>query len=196
MLKNIAFFGRNKIVKSLQTALNGGNRKFNLYFDRNEINIIDLRNRRFLYPKGAFVSVAQNIAQTPLNNDKWKIYANNLRLSKLQKNSAGGYGVANLNITAEAINKIVDIMSNSPLELHSARLSADSSLRGRIVDSHEAIQNFCDSKNDKNKSVRSATLKASSGTGVGVVREGEGSDFAIRKNPCIQAPTPLSLIHI
>ncbi len=127
MLKNLAFFGRNKIAKSLQTALNGGNRKFNLYFDRNEINIIDLANKRFLYPKGAFVSVAQNIAQTPLNNDKWKIYANNLRLAKLQKNSAGGYGVANLNITAEAINSIVDIVKNSsldsrnsPLELHSA----------------------------------------------------------------------------
>ena len=115
MLKNLAFFGRNKIAKSLQTALNGGNRKFNLYFDRNEINIIDLANKRFLYPKGAFVSVAQNIAQTPLNNDKWKIYANNLRLAKLQKNSVGGYGVANLNITAEAINQIVDIAKNSSL---------------------------------------------------------------------------------
>ena len=120
MLKNIAFFGRNKIVKSLQTALNGDNRKFNLYFDKGEINIVDLENKRFLYPKGAFVSVAQNIAMTPLNNDKWKIYANNLRLSKLQKNSAGGYGVANLSITAEAINKIVDIAGgNSPLGMQS-----------------------------------------------------------------------------
>ncbi len=65
-----------------------------------------------------------------------------------------------------------------------------SSLRGRIVDSHEAIQNFCDSKNSNNKSARSATLKALSGAGVGVVREGEGIDLAIRKNLRIQAPTP------
>lgn len=117
MLKNIAFFSNNKIVKSLQIALNGANRKYNLYFSNDEINIIDLQNRRFLYPKGAFVSVAQNIAQTPLNNDKWRIYANNLRLKKLQKNSDGNYGVANLKATAEAINRIVDIASgNSSLQ--------------------------------------------------------------------------------
>ena len=121
MLKNIAFFSNNKIAKSLQTALNGANRKYNLYFSKDEINIIDLQNRRFLYPKGAFVSVAQNIAQTPLNNDKWRIYANNLRLKKLQKNSDGNYGVANLKATAEAINRIVDIASgNSSLNKHSA----------------------------------------------------------------------------
>lgn len=121
MLKNIAFFSNNKIEKSLQTALNGANHKYNLYFSSNEINIIDLQNRRFLYPKGAFVSVAQNIAQTPLNNDKWRIYANNLRLTKLQKNSDGNYGVANLKATAEAINRIVDIASgNSSLNKHSA----------------------------------------------------------------------------
>ena len=117
MLKNLAFFSKNKIAKSLQNALNGANRKYNLYFSKDEINIVDLQTRRFLYPKGAFVSVAQNIAQTPLNNDKWRIYANNLRLTKLQKNSNGSYGVANLKATAEAINKIVDIakMSNSSL---------------------------------------------------------------------------------
>ena len=121
MLKNIAFFSNNKIAKSLQIALNGANRKYNLYFSKDEINIIDLQNRRFLYPKGAFVSVAQNIAQTPLNNDKWRIYANNLRLKKLQKNSDGNYGVANLKATAEAINRIVDITSgNSSLNKHSA----------------------------------------------------------------------------
>ena len=112
-LKNLAFFERNKIAKSLQTALNGANRKYNLYFSKDEINIVDLQTRRFLYPKGAFVSVAQNIAQTPLNNDKWRIYANNLRLKKLQKNSNGNYGVANLKATAEAINKMVDIVANS-----------------------------------------------------------------------------------
>lgn len=117
MLKNIAFFSNNKIAKSLQNALNGANRKYNLYFSNDEINIIDLQNRRFLYPKGAFVSVAQNIAQTPLNNDKWRIYANNLHLKKLQKNSDGNYGVANLKATAEAINRIVDIASgNSSLQ--------------------------------------------------------------------------------
>ena len=121
MLKNISFFSNNKIAKSLQNALNGANRKYNLYFSKDEINIIDLQNRRFLYPKGAFVSVAQNIAQTPLNNDKWHIYANNLRLKKLQKNSDGNYGVANLKATAEAINRIVDIASgNSSLNKHSA----------------------------------------------------------------------------
>ncbi len=117
MLKNIAFFSNNKIAKSLQIALNGANRKYNLYFSKDEINIIDLQNRRFLYPKGAFVSVAQNIAQTPLNNDKWRIYANNLRLKKLQKNSDGNYGVANLKATAEAINRIVDIAKKSNLSL-------------------------------------------------------------------------------
>ena len=47
----------------------------------------------------------------------------------------------------------------------------------------------------KNNHARSAhLLKASSGQvlncGKGVVAEGEGSDFAIRKNPCIQAPAP------
>ena len=113
MLKNLAFFERNKIAKSLQTALNGANQKYNLYFSKDEINIVNLQTRRFLYPKGAFVSVAQNIAQTPLNNDKWRIYANNLRLTKLQKNSDGNYGVANLKATAEAINKMVDIVANS-----------------------------------------------------------------------------------
>ena len=107
MLKNLAFFGRNKIAKSLQTALNGGNRKFNLYFDRNEINIIDLANKRFLYPKGAFVSVAQNIAQTPLNNNKWKIYANNLRLAKIENRAESA--------TIRAMNEIVDIAKNSSL---------------------------------------------------------------------------------
>ena len=122
MLKNLAFFERNKIAKSLQNALNGANRKYNLYFSQDEINIVDLQTRRFLYPKGAFISVAQNIAQTPLNNDKWRIYANNLRLKKLQKNSDGNYGVANLKATAEAINKMVDIVGNSSLGSHSADL--------------------------------------------------------------------------
>ena len=138
MLKNIAFFERNKIAKSLENALNGANRKYNLYFSKDEINIIDLQNRRFLYPKGAFVSVAQNIAQTPLNNDKWRIYANNLRLKKLQKNSNGNYGVANLNITAEAINAMVDIADNSN----------NPSLRGESIDSQKQStikSNLCDS---------------------------------------------------
>ena len=141
MLKNIAFFSNNKIAKSLQIALNGANRKYNLYFSKDEINIIDLQNRHFLYPKGAFVSVAQNIAQTPLNNDKWRIYANNLRLKKLQKNSDGNYGVANLKATAEAINRIVDIASgNSSLNKHSADF-ADSTHPLRHPIAREGEQN-------------------------------------------------------
>ena len=149
MLKNIAFFSNNKIAKSLQTALNGANRKYNLYFSKDEINIIDLQNRRFLYPKGAFVSVAQNIAQTPLNNDKWRIYANNLRLTKLQKNSDGNYGVANLKATAEAINRIVDIADNSN-DLSLLGKSQDSrptsSLRDSRSESKQSKKNnLCDS---------------------------------------------------
>ena len=141
MLKNLAFFERNKIAKSLQNALSGQNRKYQLYFTQDEINIVDLQTRRFLYPKGAFVSVAQNIAKTPLNNDKWRIYANNLRLKKLQKNSNGNYGVANLNITAEAINRIVDIVDNSN----------NPSLRGESQDSRPA-SSLRDSRSESKQS--------------------------------------------
>ena len=167
MLKNIAFFSNNKIAKSLQTALNGANRKYNLYFSKDEINIIDLQNRRFLYPKGAFVSVAQNIAQTPLNNDKWRIYANNLRLKKLQKNSDGNYGVANLKATAEAINRIVDIASgNSSLNKHSADF-ADSTHSLHHPSAREGEQNATTFAVDKESNdVKSNNLPLPCGGGL------------------------------
>lgn len=100
MQKNIAFFGANKIAKTLQLTLNGQNRKFALYFNRSEINIINLQTKTFLYPKNSFLAISQNIAQTPLNNDKWSIYANHLKLTKIHKDSP-------LNATETAINSIV-----------------------------------------------------------------------------------------
>lgn len=102
MLKNIAFFNQNKIAESLKIASKGQNRKFALFFNQSEINIIDLKQRRFLYPQNAFLQIAQNIASNPLNNDKWSIYANNLTLSKLSEKPP-------LNATRNAINKIIDL---------------------------------------------------------------------------------------
>ncbi|MGX3010466.1 motility associated factor glycosyltransferase family protein [Helicobacter sp. 23-1044] len=186
MLKNIAFFSNNKIAKSLQNAVSGQNRKYQLYFTQDEINIVDLQNRRFLYPKGAFVSVAQNIAQTPLNNDKWRIYANNLGLKKLQKNSDGNYGVTNLKATAEAINKMVDIAHNSFSGNHSAdlvnRLKAHRTQSplslcrfAKNYESTTAIPSVVDSTNLKSKINPS-------------LRENERSEFSWQStkktNPC------------
>ncbi len=102
MLKNIAFFSKNKIAESLKIASQGQNRKFALFFNQSEINIIDLEQRRFLYPQNAFLQITQNIASNPLNNDKWSIYANNLTLSKLSEKPP-------LNATRNAINKIIDL---------------------------------------------------------------------------------------
>lgn len=100
MQKNLAFFSKHKIAESLHLALSGGNRKFGLFFNQSEINIIDLQSKTFLYPKNSFLQITQNIATNPLNNDKWSIYANHLKLVKLDENR--------LKITAKAINSIVD----------------------------------------------------------------------------------------
>ncbi|MGX2982345.1 motility associated factor glycosyltransferase family protein [Helicobacter sp. 23-1045] len=159
MLKNIAFFERNKIAKSLQNALNGANRKYQLYFTQDEINIVDLQNRRFLYPKGAFVSVAQNIAQTPLNNDKWRIYANNLRLKKLQKNSDGNYGVANLKATAEAINKMVGIANYANAESKLSPSLAEGKLQSLPLPCGGGLRGWVDSQK---KSSAKSTINAES----------------------------------
>lgn len=99
MLKNIAFFHSNSISKALQSTLEGKNTKYQLYFSSDDINIIDLENKTFLYPKNAFLSSQVNLSITPLNNPLYKIYSNNLSLNKIESK----------NTTQNGINKIIDI---------------------------------------------------------------------------------------
>lgn len=103
MLENIAFFEsyNKRIAQSLKNTLNGGNKRYNLLFNKNDINIIDIENKKFLYPKNSFINFALQIATNPLNSDIWKVYANNLKLAKIQ--------TKNLHITSNAINEMVDL---------------------------------------------------------------------------------------
>lgn len=102
MLENIAFFEtHNKnIAKALKNTLKGENKKYSLLFNKNEINIIDIQNNKFIYPKNSFINFSKNIAQNPLSNNIWKIHGNNITLSKID--------TKNLKITSKTINEMVD----------------------------------------------------------------------------------------
>ncbi|WP_146744959.1 6-hydroxymethylpterin diphosphokinase MptE-like protein [Helicobacter sp. 16-1353] len=110
MLDNLAFFEvHNKhIAKALKDTLEGKNKQYQLLFNKDEINIIDLVNNKYLYPKDSFINIAYSIALNPLNNKIWKVYANNLSLAKID--------TKNLYITSNAINEMVDFTYDNILD--------------------------------------------------------------------------------
>lgn len=117
MLDNITFFeAHNKnIANALKDTLEGKNQQYQLLFNKDEINIIDLENKKFLYPKDSFIDISYSIASNPLNNKIWKIYANNLTLAKIE--------TKNLQITSNAINKMVDFTYDNILKKDSSTSS-------------------------------------------------------------------------
>lgn len=120
MLENIAFFSiqNKKIVNALKLALEGKNQRYKLLFSPQDINIIDLVNKKYLYPKNTFLSISYNLALNPLNNDKWSIYANNLKLAKIEGDR--------LKITTNAINQMVDYTYKQNLAQNLALIESSS----------------------------------------------------------------------
>ncbi len=110
MLDNLEFFRvyNKKIANAINDTIQGKNKKYQLFFDSSDINIIDLRNNVFLYPKNSILDIAQNIASNPLNNPSWKVYLNNAKLVKVD--------VKNLTITAKYINRMVDYAYSNILD--------------------------------------------------------------------------------
>lgn len=102
MLDNLAFFRvyNKKIADSIANTIEGKNQKYKLFFNKDDINIIDLQSRTFLYPKDSIIDISSNLASNPLNNNLWKVYSNDIKLAKID--------IKNLKITAESINKMVD----------------------------------------------------------------------------------------
>lgn len=102
MLDNLAFFRvhNKKIADSIANMIEGKNKKYRLLFSKDDINIIDLQNKIFLYPKDSILDISSNLALNPLNNSQWRVYSNDIKLAKIE--------IKNLKITAESINKMVD----------------------------------------------------------------------------------------
>lgn len=120
MLDNLAFFRvhNKKIANAINNTIEGKNTKYQLLFSDDDINIIDLKNKVFLYPKNSMLNISSNIASNPLNNQLWKVYSNDVKLAKVD--------IKNLTITANYINKMVDfaylnILDSNPM-LHLPQL--------------------------------------------------------------------------
>lgn len=99
---NLAFF--SSIHPKLYEQLLLPPQKYNLFFDQDGINLIDLTHQTLLYPKEeqahTFLSTHLNLALSPLENSKWKLFHNHLYLQKLNPDT--------FPITAQAINGFID----------------------------------------------------------------------------------------
>lgn len=101
--KNINFFYYNniKIAQSLHNQLQGGNTKFQLLFNANDINIIDLQNKQSIFPKNYLLTFSISLANNPLNNKLWKVYSNNLTPRDVYD--------PKLHITTDGVSKIAKL---------------------------------------------------------------------------------------
>lgn len=99
---NLAFF--SQIHPKLYKQLLLPPQKYNLFFDQDGINLIDLTHQTLLYPKEekshSFLSTHLNLAHSPLQNSKWQLFNNHLYLQKLNPDT--------FPITAQAINAFID----------------------------------------------------------------------------------------
>lgn len=99
---NLAFF--SSIHPKLYEQLLLPPQKYNLFFDQDGINLIDLTHQTLLYPKEekthSLLSTHLNLANSPLQNSKWQLFHNHLYLQKLNPDI--------FPITAQAINAFID----------------------------------------------------------------------------------------
>lgn len=79
---------------------------YNLFLDSRGLNIINLKEKSFVYPyiegKSSMLDVHLDLAHSPLNNPKWKVHNNSLFLRKMQ--------IDIFPITAEACNAMIDTL--------------------------------------------------------------------------------------
>lgn len=102
--QNLTFF--SSINTRLYEELLKAPQKYNLFFDSNGINLINLEDRSFVYPKidqtHTLMQTHLDLSQTPLNNPKWTLSHNNLHLQTMDENI--------FPITAQAINRFIKIL--------------------------------------------------------------------------------------
>ena len=112
ILKNINFFRIHdlKISNALQNMLEGKASRFKLIFNKSDINILDIKQNIALFPKNRFIDTHINIASSPLHNPSWRIYNNNISISKVFSKD--------FPLSSNAINKIIDLVGEKDSNLY------------------------------------------------------------------------------
>ena len=81
---------------------------YNLFFDEDSLNLIDLQNHSLLYPKQenmhTFVQTQIELSKSPLQNPKWKLLQNGLYLQKMDEEV--------FPITAQAVNSFIQALDS------------------------------------------------------------------------------------
>lgn len=81
---------------------------YNLLIDQNGINLINLKNKTFVYPKEnhrhMMIDTHLDLARSPLQNPKWKLKHNDLYLQKMDENQ--------FPITAQAVNAFIQSLDD------------------------------------------------------------------------------------
>ena len=90
--------------------LEGKASRFKLIFNKSDINILDIESSRALFPKNRFIDTHINIASSPLHNPSWRIYNNNISISKVPSKD--------FPLSTNAINKIIDLVGEKDSNLY------------------------------------------------------------------------------
>ncbi|PAF48029.1 hypothetical protein BKH46_01580 [Helicobacter sp. 12S02634-8] len=102
--KNMEYF--HQTSPRLFDALKEPPSQYNLLFDTQGLNIINIKNQQLTFPcthEGhQMVAICEDIAQSPISNPRWKIHTNHIYLDKMD--------TAKLPITGAACNQFIDLL--------------------------------------------------------------------------------------
>lgn len=106
LAKNLSFFSTQN--QKLHSKLCQPPQTYNLFFDEGGLNIINLEEKSFVYPyiegKSCMLSVHLDLANSPLQNPKWKLQNNSLYLRKME--------IDTFPITGEACNTMIEVLDS------------------------------------------------------------------------------------